>query len=329
MFKIKQPLFLINQTPLHAGSGSDLGIVDLPIQRERHTGFPKIEGSSLKGALRHDFEADNKTSYSQVKYDEAITLTFGPEGGDLHAGALGFTDARLLLFPVRSVKGVFAWVTCPRVLRQFERDMKIANADFSISGIPNLAEMEACLLCNDTNTNIKANPDLVILEEYAFTTEVKDDIKVTYKVGEKTKEEALSSYLAETLFDKDSYWHDKIQKDIIIVSDDAFADFVQLSTEVITRTKIDHDTGTVDKKTGALFTEEYLPTESVMYALILAAPTFIKEEKDKGIFKDKMNNEASTVMQFFKDGLRDIVQIGGSATIGKGLVRTIFNYQKP
>ncbi len=317
MFKIKQPLFLINQTPLHAGSGSDLGIVDLPIQRERHTGFPKIEGSSLKGALRHDFEADNNTSHPQAKYDEAITLTFGPDKGDLHAGALGFTDARLLLFPVRSVKGVFAWVTCPRVLRQFERDMKIATPDFSISNIPNLAEMNACVL--SAQTTLKATPDLVILEEYAFEVEEKTDITV----GEK----ALNIHLADTLFDKDSYWHDKVQKDIVIVSDTAFADFAQLSTEVITRTKIDPNTGTVIG--GALFTEEYLPTESVMYALILAAPTFIKEEKNKGIFKDKMTNEASTVMQFFKDGLRDVVQIGGSATIGKGLVRTVFNYQKP
>jgi len=317
MFKIKQPLFLINQTPLHAGSGSDLGIVDLPIQRERHTGFPKIEGSSLKGALRHDFEANNKHEQDKDKQADdkrAINITFGPEEGDAHAGALGFTDARLLLFPVRSVKGVFAWVTCPRVLRQFERDMKIANTDFKIDNIPNPENMDACTLSG--HTTLKVSENLAILEEYAFTTEAKTDITV----GEK----ALSTYLAETLFDKGSYWHDKIQKDIIIVSDDAFADFVQLSTEVITRTKIDNTTGTVTG--GALFTEEYLPTESVMYALILAAPTFIKNQKDKGIFQEVKTNEADAVMQFFKDGLREVVQIGGSATIGKGLVRTIFNY---
>ena len=56
MFKIARPLFLICETPLHAGSGDALGVVDLPIQRERHTGFPKIEASSLKGALRESFE---------------------------------------------------------------------------------------------------------------------------------------------------------------------------------------------------------------------------------------------------------------------------------
>ncbi|MEW5822118.1 MAG: RAMP superfamily CRISPR-associated protein, partial [Cyanobacteriota bacterium] len=56
MYKQAKPFFMIVQTPLHAGSGQDLGIVDQPIQRERHTSFPKIEGSSLKGAIREVFE---------------------------------------------------------------------------------------------------------------------------------------------------------------------------------------------------------------------------------------------------------------------------------
>ena len=49
MFKSAKPLFLIVETSLHAGSGSDLGIVDLPIQREKHTNYPKVEASGIKG----------------------------------------------------------------------------------------------------------------------------------------------------------------------------------------------------------------------------------------------------------------------------------------
>ena len=37
------------------------------------------------------------------------------------------TDARLLAFPVRSLKGVFAWVTCPAVLERFHRDLQLAR----------------------------------------------------------------------------------------------------------------------------------------------------------------------------------------------------------
>ncbi len=56
MFKKALPFFIYVITPLHAGTGQELGIVDLPIQRERHTGFPKIEASGLKGSIREVFE---------------------------------------------------------------------------------------------------------------------------------------------------------------------------------------------------------------------------------------------------------------------------------
>jgi CRISPR-associated protein Cmr4 len=56
MYKKAKTFFMVLETPLHAGSGADLGIVDLPIQRERHTGIPKIEASGLKGCIREAFE---------------------------------------------------------------------------------------------------------------------------------------------------------------------------------------------------------------------------------------------------------------------------------
>lgn len=48
MFTYAKPFLLHAISSVHAGSGSELGIVDLPIQREKHTGFPKIESSTLK-----------------------------------------------------------------------------------------------------------------------------------------------------------------------------------------------------------------------------------------------------------------------------------------
>ena len=39
-------------SPVHAGAGSATGAVDLPIQRERHTGWPHIQASGIKGAFR-------------------------------------------------------------------------------------------------------------------------------------------------------------------------------------------------------------------------------------------------------------------------------------
>ena len=45
-------LGLITETSLHAGAGSSVGVVDLPIQREGHNGWPCVFGSAVKGALR-------------------------------------------------------------------------------------------------------------------------------------------------------------------------------------------------------------------------------------------------------------------------------------
>jgi|AntRauTorckE5430_2_1112549.scaffolds.fasta_scaffold01758_6 CRISPR-associated protein Cmr4 len=341
MYQIAKPLFLICETPLHAGSGSDLGIVDLPIQRERHTSFPKIEASSLKGALREAVEQEvlsKLTKDENDKYNNIGTVkpeliklnkVFGFDDGALKgfskdemkklfeegktdfAGAIGFTDARLLLFPIKSMKGVFAWVTCPKVLRQFESDMKLANNEFVISGLNDLSnssENECHILCEISKSDLIVGGNKVILEEYAFTATNKD-----LKVGD----EGLSKYFANTFFEDNSYWHQKAQKSIVILSDDDFKDFVNLSTEVITRTKISNTTGTVDKENGALFTEEYLPAESVMYSLVMAHDEFSSAA-------DKMT--AASIQEFFKGNLNlnPIVQIGGNATLGKGLVRTVF-----
>lgn len=328
MYQIAKPLFLICETPLHAGSGSDLGIVDLPIQRERHTSFPKIEGSSLKGALREAVEQKvlepfrkDGSKKSEVKKDLIdLNRVFGHDDGALKgfskddmknlfdtedkegktikgntdfAGAIGFTDARLLLFPVKSMKGVFAWVTCPKVLKQFETDMKLSKGITT----PNLPTENT--VATDNSICISKAKMKVVLEEYTFTVEEDANVK------------NLGDWFAKHLFnDNGNYWCEKIKKDIIVLSDDDFRDFVNLSTEVITRTKISNETGTVES--GALFTEEYLPAESVLYSLVLAHQEFRKDS----------DFTAEKVLGFFAKNLNDVVQIGGSATIGKGLVRT-------
>jgi hypothetical protein len=47
-----QHLFtLYTRSPLHVGSGTSVDVVDLPIMRERVTGFPVIPATSLKGVL--------------------------------------------------------------------------------------------------------------------------------------------------------------------------------------------------------------------------------------------------------------------------------------
>tara|TARA_A100001015_G_scaffold66425_1_gene73431 strand:+ start:911 stop:1255 length:345 start_codon:yes stop_codon:yes gene_type:complete len=102
---------LISETSLHAGAGSSVGVIDLPIQRERHNGWPCVFASSLKGALRErgldHWQADQHRLFS----------VFGPDTNHAadHAGALNVGDARLLLLPIPSLTRAFCWVTCPGV----------------------------------------------------------------------------------------------------------------------------------------------------------------------------------------------------------------------
>ncbi len=307
MFDNTKALFLLCETPLHAGSGSDLGIVDLPIQRERHTSFPKIEASSLKGALRNALEDKIANLKTQANEPEKLTgksviAAFGSDNTGEQAGALAFTDARLLLFPVKSMKGVFAWVTCPRVLSQFEKDMKLVSANLSFPKLPTGAlENQKCYILGDASDVVFSGK--VVLEEYAFS------------VTGSMSWESESKTLIDTLFAHNEYLKKKANS-IVVLNDDDFKDFVNLSTEVITRIKINNATGTVAN--GQLFTEEYLPSESVLYSVVFANPEF-------GENKEGVTAKTATEIMTIAESIPSIIQCGGNATLGKGILRLVFN----
>lgn len=268
-----KPFFIKVITPLHAGSGSDLGVVDMPIQRESHTSFPKIEASSLKGSIRSEFSSKNSE-------DDAEKI-FGT--GD-EAGRLGFSDARILFFPVKSVKSVFAYVTCPMVLERLKEDLNIGNdKTFTIPKINVLDE--ECIVFSEKNKI--DNKNNVVLEEYSFIIGNKKDNN--QKMVFETFNLTLPNF-------------DKVKERLVIISDDNFTHFVKNSTEVITRIKIDNSKGTVQQ--GGLFTEEYLPSETVMYALAIGEV-------------DKFTNETPLTMQ-----------IGGNSTLGKGIVELSIGIKK-
>ena len=118
----QQILSIFTRTPLHVGAGSSVGVVDLPVIRERHTSYPVIPGSSLKGVLADLWP-------SEVKDEQGKRIHYRKEGGEAEklfgndsnpqkaaAGKLLIGEGRLLAFPVRSAKAGFAWCTCPLAL---------------------------------------------------------------------------------------------------------------------------------------------------------------------------------------------------------------------
>ncbi len=309
MYRKANLLFLLNETPLHAGSGDSLGIVDMPIQRERHTSFPKIEASSLKGSIREHFQRNADEGENGNK----IRAAFGSDGnGDdkkSKAGALGFTDARLLLFPVKSMRGVFAWITCPRIINKFNEEMILAGRKEKFN-LPIIKSGEGF---DSIGNNLTINSKHIVLEEYTFK------VNKNNTCLDKNEVNRFGEFLSLELFEGKGYFAGKLMTDIVVLTDDDFKDFVNLSTEVITRTKIDTETGTVQD--GALFTEEYLPAEALMYSLTLFAPEFADKEKEN----TKEFDTYKKLQQYVKTEFRKypVMQIGGNATLGKGITRAI------
>ncbi len=327
MYKLSKPFVIRTISPMHVGSGSDLGIVDLPIQREKHTSFPKIEASSLKGSIREALENINNEKKKEIlekllsednidldkfngsiklllNYQHTINLVFGYDEDGLDedvikkfkdnsefAGAIGFSDAKILLFPVKSAKGIFAWITSPMVLEEFKKNLELSGIVANLS-VPEKLDNNA-VVSNESFIAINKN---VILEEYSFPV-LKEDKQIVTELKKLTGINDITERL-------------------VIIDDDSFKDFVNLATEMITRTKIDNTTGTV--ATRALFNEEYLPAETVLYFTTFTSPIFQKKDL-KGIFKVS-NNEEELVFKFFRESLPEVIQIGGNATLGKGIV---------
>lgn len=186
MFEKAAMLFLYCETPVHAGSGNSLSIVDLPIQRERITNLPIVQASSLKGVLRAEVERILKQQ-NDTQAPQKVKALFGPETQQAseHAGCVSPHDARILLFSVRSLVGVFAWTTCPLVLERFKREASAAGmqVDWTNSQLP--ANSNQALVANDAEIVVD---NTVVLEEFAFNAKPDQTVE---KIAEWLSQNAL------------------------------------------------------------------------------------------------------------------------------------------
>jgi CRISPR-associated protein Cmr4 len=321
VFEKAAMLFLYCETPVHAGTGTSLSIVDLPIQRERITGLPIVQASSLKGVLRAETLSILKRKGEQ-NAEEKVKVLFGPEPkpgqASDHAGCVSPHDARLLLFPIRSLVGVFAWATCPFVLERFKREMIAAGFQIGWQ-VPNPANRHQALVAHDDTIVADGK---VVLEEFAFEKQ-KDD-----------SAEQIANWLRDNAFPQSGEYEDFrkwLPHRFVILPDDAFRDFTQLATEVIARIRLKPETKTVAE--GALWTEEHLPSETLLYAPIFVSKPLAPKDTVPDEFKENNEPSAAKVLEFLK-GLTtpntdkpylDRLQIGGDETVGRGIVKVRLN----
>ncbi|MES2641323.1 MAG: type III-B CRISPR module RAMP protein Cmr4 [Myxococcota bacterium] len=283
-------LFVHAISPLHAGTGQSTGAIDLAIARDRSTGIPYLPASSLKGALR---------ARSELQLGAASTkAVFGPDTAAAkdHAGSALFGDANLLLLPVRSLAGTYAWVTCPLVLARLRRDASEADMH-GLPAIPAPASTEALLGAGQKVSIAVTAPLKVVLEELDLTGRI-EPIATSW-----------ATWLATALFGADGAWQGFLKARFAIVPDDVFSFLAQHATDVVARIRLEDDTKTVAD--GQLWYEEHLPTESILVSLVAAEPT-----PAAGITPQVALQRLTTL-------IAAPIQLGGKASVGRGRCRLV------
>ena len=275
---------LLAETSIHAGAGQSVGAIDLPIMREAHSDWPCVYGSAVKGALRaraEDRELDH------------VNLIFGPDTNHAsdHAGALTVGDARLLLLPVRSLTGHFKRVTCPALLRRFKRDARRLGVTGAAFVVPEV-EPESVVL-----PGAAKDPTTLFLEEFRLTVKPLDL-------------DDLLAALAPLIPDRNAA--DLLRRQLAIVDDDLFGYLARYAVPVAAHVCIDNATKTV--KTGALWYEESLPADTLLYVALSAW----------GSRNAKAPRSSSEILNDVEQGLfsdAPYLQIGGNETVGMGWCR--------
>jgi CRISPR-associated protein Cmr4 len=233
----KRILYIFTRTPLHVGAGSSVGAIDQPIIRERHTGFPLIPGSAIKGVLADgDAYLANRKTGERTEKGRAMFGHEKPDDPNARSGSISFGEGKLLAFPVRSGKGCFAWLTCPLVIERWKRETML---DLVAIPCPNGAD---AYFDAETLGTPKA-----ILEDYTFVH------KGSFAAAEK-----LASVISDVV------WRDLAAKHLMLVSDDTLAHFARTACEVAQHVRIDDESGTAAD--GALFNQENVPGETLFYA---------------------------------------------------------------
>ena len=274
-------------SPLHCGTGQSADVVDLPIARARATNLPIVPGSSLRGVLRQLITDANP---------ENAEALFGPAtirgDRDSFAGALSIGDAHLLVLPVRCLAGIVSYVSAPFMLRRYARDL--ARIGVGLPTLPHeLAPGEAAVLTESVNL---VNSKLVL-----------EDLDLKARKDPGLKEWATR--IAQAAHPSDV----EAQRDFIArfaLLPDSIMDFLaETATEIRTRVAINPETGIVRK--GALWQEENLPAETLMWGLYaMSASNRDADPRSEADLLDAISDHRDTLLQ-----------LGGNAGVGHGLAR--------
>jgi len=268
-------------SPIHAGSGAATSHVDLPIQRERHTNWPHIQSSGVKGAIRaHYRECASEKEKKEINYIFGSDMDNDgkQEGNDEGlASIVSFSDANLLAFPMRSNVAPFVWVTCPAVLKRLAVNQRLVGME-EIKCPKEPAEEQAYIMNGAFSESVLLEDAVVRVEEEPLDVNWPDGFPETDR--------------------------------LLLISDSMFDYAVSHCTEIQTNIKINHEKGTA--KEGGLRYQELLPADSILYSVVNFSGRVLEEGNE---FK------ADMVQKYIQKVLSGFMQIGGDDTLGRGICR--------
>jgi CRISPR-associated protein Cmr4 len=279
-------LFLYAETPVHPGAAESTGGIDLPVQREASTRLPVIWGETLKGALRASFRGADNGLVEHVFGSPPP----GPGSDPPRPGAWAFGEARLLAFPVPTLRATFAWVTSPLLLERLTRLATLAG----ISGLPAIPRPAA---------------EQVLAASDGWGERVAvADLDLSAVPGAAPEAAAWASRLAEFAFpepqahDPFAYFRDKLARDLLVVDDETLRQLTEECMEVTVRVQLDTNQKTV---TQGPWYVECLPAETLLVSYQHRADPTPDPTADGG-WPQLLD--------------RRVVVLGGEETVGKGLL---------
>jgi CRISPR-associated protein Cmr4 len=295
-------------TPTHCGTGQTTGAVDLPVARDAATGFPILPATSLKGVARDYASAGDLT-------DSERDRLFGPPLSDrerdirgeaatrLEAGALSFTEGRLVAYPVRSLNRPFLHTTCPLILRGLERDLRALGLPpllegIDLSGAPEKAQAWVA------DSALEGNA--LVLEDLAYEA---DEVRAWSDLG------TLGERLAGLLPEGETYTRALLTDGLVLVPDADFQDLMQRAIPVQARIKLGEGKTTGDG--GNLWYEEHLPSD----CLFVSAVGERRQRRSGSAESESTEKETKPPLERLREVWSDLatVQLGGNETVGQGL----------
>jgi len=297
-------IFLWAESPFYPGSEREVGPIDLPLQRNPLTNIPHVRASSLKGALRSFFEYFLQDNSNKTKIIEAI---FGSQ--DIAANYI-FTDAEILLFPVRSDLYSFIYLISKSQIALLNQALSYLNIK-NYSFLHDLERLESNENLISTDSSLPEGEITILDGEIDITNIRKDgrikqlaDFLIRYALPRdpKNKNELLPGY---------NYLRNKIQRNLIFISNDSsFPDILERGLIRTVRIAIDYAIKVT--KPGALFYQELIPQYTLLFSTMFQSSRFTRSGSNIDAFEKSLQN-----------GI--LLNLGGDESTGKGIIRVFLS----